>query len=408
MNIFCSSSLLRSNLTEALVFLTVYYVNRKMILLRNSKNIVKISAVYCPRWTFVRYRTLDYSPNAKLNKNVTDRYMCLPIPECKSQVSYIWIDGTGEHVRSKSRTLNYVPASHKEIPTWTFNGHATRQAEKKDSDVFICPVAMYNDPIRRGNNRLVLCDTYQHDHKPSKTNHRNSCMKALNTACDQHAMFGIEQKYHLMDLDDRPFGWPVMLGEPAPTSDYYCGVGASRVYGRDIAEAHYRACLYAGIELGGINPEVNLSQWEFQIGVTEGIKAADDLWMARFLLWSIAEEYGVGVTFRHRILCNWRHSSCHMNFSTKAMRADNGIEVIKKAISKLKKAHDNHLKAYSSSTAKITDEKFSQGVADRNFSVRIPRIVAEKKKGWLEDRRPPSDCDPYKVITALVNTCLLQ
>ena len=46
---------------------------------------------------------------------------------------------------------------------------------------------------------------------------------------------------------------------------YYCAVGANKVYGRDIAEAHYRACLYAGVKIAGTNAEVMPAQWEYQV-----------------------------------------------------------------------------------------------------------------------------------------------
>ena len=73
-------------------------------------------------------------------------------------------------------------------------------------------------------------------------------------------------------------------------------MGANKVYGRDIVEAHYRACLYAGVNISGTNAEVMPAQWEFQVGPCEGITMGDDLWVARFLLHRVAEEFGVIVT----------------------------------------------------------------------------------------------------------------
>lgn len=58
-------------------------------------------------------------------------------------------------------------------------------------------------------------------------------------------------------------------------------------------DAHYRACLYAGVKVSGTNAEVMPAQWEFQVGPCLGISIGDDLWMARFLLHRISEEFGV-------------------------------------------------------------------------------------------------------------------
>lgn len=248
---------------------------------------------------------LDHSPNAKLDKQLIDRYMSLPLPECKTQVKYVWIDGTGETLRSKTRTLDFVPSCAEEVPQWAFDGSSCFLAIGKDSDCSIKPIAMYNDPVRGGNHKIVMCEVYDPEKKPVKTNHRTNCLEAMNCVCEEEPMWGFEQEYQFMDVDGRPFGWPIMHGEPTPHGLYYCGVGAKHAYGRDIVESHYRACLYAGIDIAGTNAEVTPGQWEFQIGVSEGIKGADDLWMARFLLYRIAEEYGVHISFHPKLFPNW-------------------------------------------------------------------------------------------------------
>nr|WON00873.1 glutamine synthetase 2 [Arma chinensis] len=363
---------------------------------------------------------LENSPNARMNKTVLNRFLALPQPENKIQAMYVWIDGTGEGLRAKTRTLDFIPTSVSELPIWNYDGSSTMQSEGANSDTYLYPVAMYRDPFRLGNNKLVLCDTYKYNKKPTATNHRQSCLDAMKKASDQKPWFGIEQEYTLLDMEGRPFGWP-RNGYPGPQGPYYCGVGADKVYGRDIVEAHYRACLYAGINIAGSNAEVMPSQWEFQVGPCEGIEIGDQLWMARFLLHRVAEEFGVCVTLDPKPMQGeWNGAGAHCNFSTKEMREDNGIIHIENAIDKLSKQHLRHIRAYDPNEGKDNERRltgrhetssihdFSAGVANRGASVRIPRQCAEDKKGYLEDRRPASNCDPYSVTEALVRTVCLN
>lgn len=365
-------------------------------------------------------QTLAESPNAALNKTILSRYMDLPVPDSVAQAMYVWIDGTGENVRAKTRTLDFVPQDVKELPVWNYDGSSTYQSEGHNSDMYLYPVAMFKDPFRRGNNKLVLCDTYKANGKPAETNKRLSCLKAMEAGKDQEPWFGIEQEYTLLDMDLRPLGWP-KNGFPGPQGPYYCGVGANKVYARDIVEAHYRACLYAGIKIAGSNAEVMPAQWEYQIGPCEGISIGDQLWLSRFILHRVSEEFGVVATFDPKPMPgDWNGAGAHTNFSTKPMREDNGIIEIEKAIDKLSRNHLRHIQAYDPKGGKDNERRltgkcetssihdFSAGVANRGASVRIPRGCAEAKKGYLEDRRPSSNCDPYSVTEAIVRTCILN
>ncbi|XP_063974997.1 glutamine synthetase 2 cytoplasmic isoform X2 [Diachasmimorpha longicaudata] len=360
------------------------------------------------------------SPNAALDKTLLNRYMDLPQPEDKVQAKYIWIDGTGEGMRSKTRTLDFVPKHPTELPWWTYDGSSTYQADGANSDIFLRPVAIYRDPFRRGHNRLVLCETFNSDKTPTKTNLRHKCNEAMEAIKELEPWFGIEQEYTFLDFDGRPLGWP-KNGFPGPQGPYYCGVGADKVIGREIVEAHYRACLYAGVNLAGTNAEVMPSQWEFQVGPCVGIAGGDDLWIARFILHRIAEEYGVIATLDPKpVDGSWNGAGAHTNFSTKPMRQDGGIAEINKAIERLSKQHLRHIQAYDPRGGKDNERRltgkcetssihdFSAGTANRGCSIRIPRGVAEDKKGYLEDRRPSSNCDPYAVCNALVRTCCLN
>ncbi|XP_072930523.1 glutamine synthetase 2 cytoplasmic-like isoform X2 [Epargyreus clarus] len=426
---------------------------------------------------------LTNSPNAVLSKTLLGRYNDLPLPADRILATYVWIDGSGEHLRCKDRTLNFIPKlpkgklemileelnqkcslnaaeslqrkysiehkppffsprdldtafqvkcklrerentnsfdeNLKELPIWNFDGSSTGQADGHNSDTFLVPRAIYKDPFRRGNHVLVMCDTYKYNMEPTTSNHRVRCQAAYDKCKDEEPWFGIEQEYILLDSDLRPFGWPPG-GFPPPQGPYYCGVGANKVFARDLVEAHYRCCLFAGVPISGTNAEVMPSQWEFQVGPSLGVSAGDDLWVARYILHRLAEEYGVIVSFDPKPVQDWNGSGAHTNFSTKKMREENGIIEIEKAIDKLSKVHMKHIKVYDPrggkdnerrltglhETASIND--FSAGVANRGSSIRIPRTVAEEKKGYLEDRRPASNCDPYAVTDALMRTCILD
>lgn len=364
---------------------------------------------------------LRHSPNAFLDKCLLNRYTRLKYDPKYTQATYIWIDGTGENLRCKDRVLQKKVERPEDAPEWQYDGSSTYQALGDNSDCSLIPRAIYRDPFKVGSQDvIVLCDTYKPDGTPSDTNHRNKMQDAVDKTQEHEPWFGIEQEYTLLDHDGRPFGWPVG-GFPGPQGPYYCGVGANRVYARDIVEAHAVACLYAGVEFAGTNAEVMPSQWEFQCGPSAGMKTADDIWMARYILRRIAETYGVVITFDPKPMEGpWNGAGGHCNFSTKAMREENGIEAIKEAIGKLSLQHEKHIQAYDPKggadnkrrlvgqleTSSI--DTFSWGIADRGCSVRVPRGVATNKKGYLEDRRPSSNMDPYAVCHALLTTCLLD
>lgn len=356
---------------------------------------------------------------AETNKGVLNQYLTLPQEKDSVMCEYVWIDGTGEGVRSKCRTLSYIPKESSDCPVWNFDGSSTGQAEGSNSDMYLYPVRVFNDPFRRGNNKLVLCDVYKYNLKPAETNNRFSCAKVMEVVADHHPWFGIEQEYTLQDFDGYPFGWP-KNGYPGPQGPYYCGVGANRVYGRDIVEAHYRACLYAGVNISGCNAEVMPAQWEFQVGPCEGIEMGDHLWISRYILHRVAEDFGLVVTLDPKPMTgDWNGAGAHTNFSTIEMRQDDGLQHIEKAIEKMSLHHEEHIKAYDPNKGKDNERRltglhetssihdFSAGVANRGASIRIPRQVAEDGKGYLEDRRPSSNCDPYAVTEIICKTVLL-
>merc|ERR1719298_72038 len=349
---------------------------------------------------------------------VLDKYMSLPVSG-KVQAEYIWSDAEGD-VRSKCKTVSASKADLDSLPSWNYDGSSTDQAPGEDSEVIIKPRAIYKDPFRGGDNILVLCDTYTPGGTPLPTNTRAAAAEVFagdagaSVEKGTGAWFGLEQEYTLFDLDKvTPLGWP-KGGYPGPQGPYYCSAGADRAYGRAISDAHYKACLFAGIAISGTNAEVMPGQWEFQVGPSVGIAAGDDMWMARYLLQRVCEDFQVYVTLDPKpIPGDWNGAGMHTNFSTEKMRKAGGLAEITSAIKKLGTKHSEHIAAYGEGnerrltgayeTAPI--DQFSFGVANRGCSVRIPRSTDADGCGYLEDRRPSSNCDPYVVCSKIYQTC---
>ena len=355
-----------------------------------------------------------------LDQSVAKRFLDLEQPSGTRLATYIWIDGTCEGLRSKTRTLYERHNDPNDLPDWNFDGSSTNQSVGNDSDVYLKPVAIFKDPFLPGDNILVMCDTYGPCGKPTDSNKRQSCNSVMERAKSTKPWFGIEQEYSILDQDGVPFGWP-KGGFPAPQGPYYCGVGTGRVFGRLVMDCHYKACLYAGLKVSGTNVEVKPSQFEYQIGPCEGMDIGDQMWVSRYILHRVAEEFNVKVTFDPKpVEGNWNGAGAHCNFSTLEMRSEGGIAVIQKAIEDLSRTHDLHIKHYDPKggednrrrltgqheTASIYD--FSSGVANRGASIRIPRQVNKDGRGYLEDRRPSANCDPYEVAEALIRSCVLR
>jgi len=334
--------------------------------------------------------------------------------------TYVWVDGTDENLRCKDRTINFIPKTPKELPVWNYDGSSTYQALGENSDVYLYPVAIYKDPFRGGNHILVMCETYKYDGTPMESNNRKACNEVAQKVAAEVVFFGIEQEYTLLDSDGRPLGWP-KNGYPAPQGPYYCGVGSNKVIARDIVDAHYRACLYAGVKICGSNAEVMPAQWEFQVGPCVDVSVGDDLWIARFILHRVAEDFGVIATLDPKPMPgDWNGAGAHTNVSTKKMREDGGLALIHAAIDKLSKNHPAHIRAYDPRGGKDNERRltgkhetssindFSAGIANRACSIRIPRGVADEGKGYFEDRRPSSNCDPYTVVERILRTICLD
>merc|ERR1719487_1241961 len=338
--------------------------------------------------------------------------MDLPVTG-KVQAEYVWIDAD-QTCRSKCRTIATEKAKLGMLPDWNYDGSSTGQAPGDDSEVIITPRAVYPDPFRGGDNILVLCDTYTPGGTPLPTNSRRAAKACFDAMPKTKPWFGLEQEYTLFHLDKTtPLGWP-QGGYPGPQGPYYCSAGADRSYGRSVSDAHYKACLYANIAISGTNAEVMPGQWEYQVGPSVGIAAGDDMWMSRYLLQRVCEDFQVYVTLDPKpIPGDWNGAGMHTNFSTEKMRKAGGLKDIVSAIKRLGTKHSEHIAVYGEGnerrltgayeTAPI--DQFSFGVANRGCSVRIPRDTEAEGCGYLEDRRPSSNCDPYVVTSKIYQTC---
>jgi len=345
-------------------------------------------------------------------------------------LEYVWIDAAGG-MRSKTRvehnmhhfSPDWMLSDH-ERWDWSFDGSSTGQATGTDSDVIIRPVAIYPNPFyKKFDAHLVMCETYDKDGTtPHATNARARCAQTETACSNDEPLFGIEQEYILFDrTKETPYQWAT-AGDPGcgGQGPYYCGVGGDRCFGRKIVDQHLEACLDAGIEICGTNAEVMASQWEFQVGPLPATQVSDQLWMARYILSRITEEHGCCATFHPKPLRTWNGSGGHTNFSTVEMRYDiherRSMDVITDACAKLQATHAEHMAAYGEfNEARMTGlhetssmHECTWGISDRGRSIRIPRHVANRGQGYLEDRRPAANMDPYLVTERIMRTCCLS
>ncbi|WP_326599399.1 glutamine synthetase [Streptomyces sp. NBC_01803] len=327
------------------------------------------------------------------------------------KAEYIWIDGTEPTAKLRSKTK--ILADGEAPPMWGFDGSSTNQAEGHASDCVLKPVASFPDPIRGGDHILVLNEVYNvADDTPHVSNTRALLRPIAERFAAQEPIFGIEQEYTFFK-GSRPLGFPEN-GFPAPQGGYYCGVGADEIYGRDVVEAHLENCLKAGLGISGINAEVMPGQWEFQVGPLSPLEVSDQLWIARWLLYRTAEDFGISATLDPKpAKGDWNGAGAHTNFSTKAMRE--GYDAIITACDALGDEGKplEHIKNYGIGVEdRLTGahetapwDQYSYGVSNRGASVRIPWQVEREKKGYIEDRRPNANCDPYVVTRLMVDTC---
>ena len=329
----------------------------------------------------------------------------------KYRLDYIWLDGYTpvQNLRTKCMIKEFDEfPTLEQLPEWGFDGSSTQQADGGDSDCILKPVALYPDPAR-AHGILVMCEVMLPCGEPHPSNARATILD------DEDTWFGYEQEYFLYQ-DGKPLGFPED-GFPAPQGPYYCGVGYKNVgdIGREITDLHLDYCLEAGINHEGINAEVAKGQWEFQVFGKGSKTAADQIWVARFLLERLCEEYGIDIEYHCKpIKGDWNGSGMHCNFSTKHLREVGGKEYFLKLMDAFEANLEEHIAVYGpDNDHRLTGlhetqsiDKFSWGVADRGASIRVPHsfVKDDKYQGYLEDRRPNSQGCPYKISSRVLKT----
>jgi glutamine synthetase len=362
----------------------------------------------------------------------------------KAVAEYIWLDGSEptKKLRSKTRVIEDPfydrfadqPAM---LPEWSFDGSSTGQASGESSDMILVPACVRINPIHEAyyfinnfgsshdkvSHYLVLCEVYYTDGKPHETNTRDKLKYQLSggkysaTVNAFYPWVGFEQEYVLLK-DGNVLGWP-MHGYPAPQGPYYCGIGSDEVIGRHVAEEHLKACLMANLAVTGINAEVMLGQWEFQVGPGaskngDPLVISDHLWLARWLLYRIGEKYNIYATLNPKPKDgNWNGSGCHINVSTHEMRKKGGKRLFQKIMKQLSVEHKSFMEVYGHDNENRMTGKhetsnyndFSWGVGDRTASIRIPpKTVEDNWRGYYEDRRPAANIDPYEASARIVES----
>jgi len=328
----------------------------------------------------------------------------------KFKLEYIWLDGykPTQTLRSKTKIVKDFSGKLEDCPMWSFDGSSTEQAPGNSSDCLLKPVAIYPDPGRR-DGYLVMTEVLSADGKAHPSNGR-----ATIDDQDDDFWFGFEQEYFLWDpATNKPLGFPAE-GYPAPQGPYYCGVGATRAYGREIVEEHMDLCIDAGLNIEGINAEVATGQWEFQMFAKGAQEAGDQIWVGRYLLERTAEKYGVVVNWHCKpVKGDWNGSGMHANFSNTTLRTCGSEETYKKILEAFRPVTAEHIAVYGADNhLRLTGlhetqsiDQYSYGISDRGASIRIPPVTVENGwKGYVEDRRPNSEADPYRVAARIIKT----
>jgi glutamine synthetase len=330
-------------------------------------------------------------------------------------VEYVWMDNN-MNFRSKTKVTameQHIKYNYLSYPHWNFDGSSTGHTTIDNSEVFLEPYKVYRDIFRDfGEDVVVFCNCYQMvDGEKKYFNSRNDAQKVFEEYQELKPLFGLEQEFFIIDSKtNMPYGVDT-FDSSVP---HYCGVGAGNVDSR-VRKFMNQVLLMAvksGIILTGLNMEVAQGQCEFQV-CNLGINACDDLVFLRYIMVRLGEDYNMKIDFTPKPYSTLNGSGCHINFSTKEMRQENGYNKIKSALEKLKLqdpiAHLDHYGDNNTSRLTGTNETskyndFTIGNGHRGCSIRIPNDTINKGCGYFEDRRPGANIDPYVACTFLLKS----
>lgn len=327
-------------------------------------------------------------------------------------LEYIWLDGNNpQQIRSKTKIMEFGNSPKLEdFPEWSFDGSSTNQAVTENSDLKLVPVEFCNNPFKEYG-FIVLCEVMHMDDTPHESNSRAKLREVIENLGDPDTLYGWEQEYFVFDhKTDNPIGWTGDNERPKkPQGDFYCGNGSDNVRGRDLSEEHAKACDFTDLKISGINAEVALGQWEYQIGPVKALEGCDQLWISRFLLERISENYDHYISYHPKPFegNDWNGSGMHVNFSTGEMRDEKSLELCELICKRIGKRTAEHIEAYGVDNEKrLTGEnetssihEFSYGISDRTASIRISPSFA-----YIEDRRPAANANPYDVVIELLKS----
>lgn len=332
----------------------------------------------------------------------------------KVKLNYVWLDGSTPEprLRSKITIKEFFNANHwpdiRNYPDCCFDGSSTSQADSSSSDCNLKPVRVYYPKnVTELSTIYLLCEVLDKDNNPHPSNDRNKLGEE-----DKEFWVGFEQEYFIRSGRNKEILGFNRSGNLDPQGVYYCGVGGQMV-GRSVSNEHMDKCLNHYIDIEGANAEVALGQWEYRIFAKGKLKAADDLIMSRYFLYEIAERYGYDIELHPKPLTgDWNGSGLHTNFSTNRMRKTGGEQYFKAIFNSFEFRTKEHIENYGSNNElRLTGkhetqsiDKFTWGISDRGASIRVPKSVGETWKGYLEDRRPAANANPYKVIQVITET----